>query len=764
MNMRAPYRFVPISGWIHEPQWRDQASQDNPFEDGLSGWLKLRIQTRTPLMVGGSRKRHNNGTTEVKSFQDPDNIFAIPGAGLRGPVRAVMEIATFGRGAFIDKVRHGVRDLSAGAPGHLYKNRLTSGTGTAANPIRYRVHAGWLRRDATDNLMIEPCSWAKVHVDDLARLSGAGSAKWEPRADVAGRYAVWGNTSLSVRLNVDAAEQDYQHSGGMVIRYCRAGSKAGGTGGRGAQTPKEGAIVLTGKPANGTTQQNRVKKFEFFFFDPKPAGLWKDISHVWDDFLLIHDETLGAAGGAGNASWPKYWRARFKAGQPVPVFYIEDPSGRIESFGLASMFRLAHELTTHDLLANANPQHANETLLDFPTLLFGSAADSPEEGADASAIPAGRKARVVFETARLDGQPRLAGSMEAVLASPKPQFYPAYVKQPASRGQLVGNKTYASYTPSTEPTHDRLVRAPELAGRKRYPLKRWRAPSATGPDVERMKTIMHPLAADQAFTGRVRFHNLKPAELGALVWSLQLWAPKWGGPRPDLCHSLGMGKPLGMGAVSIDISDALIEPNSVTGGVRTLHRGEPAVQQAQACADAFVDYMEDAFRTGAQAHRPATNATWAGSEQVESLLAMAEMPKLDAGQDDLTYMTLRQGKGNNEFQTAKDARQTLPDNPRSAASATRRAPGTLTDQAVFPRQRADSPTTPTGAPASKNPPPAPPTTSFRVGDRATDIEERETVTIIGIIPGPPLRYLVRYEDGGEAEREERFLQPLPRRR
>jgi len=56
-------------------------------------------------------------------------------------------------------------------------------------------------------------------------------------------------------------------------------------------------------------------------------------------------------------------------------------------------------------------------------------------------------------------------------------------------------------------------------------------------------TKIQPVRPGVKFQGRIRFENLSHAELGALLFSLDL---------PGGCnHKLGMGKPLGLGSVKI---------------------------------------------------------------------------------------------------------------------------------------------------------------------------------------------------------------------
>ena len=72
---------------------------------------------------------------------------------------------------------------------------------------------------------------------------------------------------------------------------------------------------------------------------------------------------------------------------------------------------------------------------------------------------------------------------------------------------------------------------------------------------ENVQTRFSPLPAGTRFTGQLRVHNLRPAELGALLWALDF------GQAEGCLHMIGMARPLGYGACSIEISDARLIPN-----------------------------------------------------------------------------------------------------------------------------------------------------------------------------------------------------------
>jgi hypothetical protein len=183
----------------------------------------------------------------------------------------------------------------------------------------------------------------------------------------------------------------------------------------------------------------------------------------------------------------------------------------------------------------------------------------------------------------------------------------------------------------------------EVQGWKRYPINpRWQVPKADPALSNKTKVRLYPLAKGARFKCQLHIHNLCPAELGALVWALT-----WGS-NPNLRHGLGMGKPLGLGQVSIQIKDD---------SWQNLHPANPkgTVPTKKQCQQAFVDMMEKAWqnaeRTGPKKD---IQVKWADSVQLKQLLAMAN-PEIAPGQvEKLAYMPLPQ------FQRQKNDRYVLP--------------------------------------------------------------------------------------------------------
>jgi CRISPR-associated protein (TIGR03986 family) len=781
VGLKSRYRFIPLSRWIHEPDWRMEVSHDLPFKDGVSGWLDIEIEAKTPILIGGERRKlgGNKGPTDVDFYKLPDRRFAIPGSTLRGAVRSTLEIAAFGRGAFIDNVRHGLRDLNAN---EIYQQRLVErvGQGPAVGwpeplPLsRPKSRGGWLRRttDTTgkEAWLLRPCSFARVAVTELEKIQRGIEPLLRARENAAERYAHW-KSPLECKLAVGPSKfiarsyqqdrRNNQYRPFVGIEYAEARMP------KADELGKNGVLVFTGKPARGNHTLGQEpqayygkKKHEFFFYDDSADEI--DVTHLRSDFEFIHEERPGYPAAA---SW-EFWRRSFLNGSKVPVFFLapELPHDRIpakssdiQALGLAMMFRLPHAATTHDLLRNTCSTHTNENVLDLPTLLFGRAVDRDDSSAASQQQIQGIRGRVTFGPAVID---REAGASyplpqelaPTLLGSPKAQFYPAYVRQPRTATHSVPDRTYASYTPIAR-ANQATVRFPELSGRKLYPATNKVSLGPAG-DSEAMRLHLHPLPAnpEAPFKGRVRFRNLKPQELGALVWALRLWAPCWG-ERPDLRHKIGMAKPFGLGEVDIRLVGARIENNlpkpDRSRNLMVNGAGQVAVAAAEAFADQFVAHMREAYK------KNGGRDSWEQSEPIELLLAMSdpEFSRSEQTRNHLDYMVLE------DFRRKKRDGATLPEYPRRSATNTGKSPGTVgADQAFDPehperysdnhqnaRQRSGRPGAGPPSARAQNPPRLAP----KIDQRYYDKKQEQFVRITRIVPERPSEAQAIPANGGQ---------------
>jgi CRISPR-associated protein (TIGR03986 family) len=580
-KITAPYNFVPLSRKVFFPEWAEQVSHDVPFEDGISGELSCEIVTDTPVYVRNGGKWDHD-----QVMKDPDaqsffyvneggrGHFIIPGTSLKGMLRNVVEIASFGKINRVDDHRYSVRDLQNS---NLYGQYLTVDAGSRTYKPLSR--SGWLVLDqTTETWKIIPCSFARVDHGLLANscLLARQSAR--------SKYGTWGETRLKVSFDC-SEEIAHPHSGGKKLVYRKVTMLDGGG------TP--GTLVFTGQPALNDGRPGK-KHMEFVFFNEGDKQIAVSET-VQKEFQFIHSN----ANEQPNEEWG-YWKNKLSKGARVPVFYLVDKNGSLTAMGLAMMFRLPYANSVKQAIRHTSPNHSSASC-DLAETIFGFVDEKK---------PA-LKGRVSISPARAT-RAEQGDKVTMLLGGPKPTFYPNYIKQP-SAGQY---KTF-------------MDKDCEIRGWKRYPARPLadvvKNPPSGGDQVD---TRMIPLKEDALFEFRVKVHNLKPVELGAIAWALT-----WGGDE-RLRHGLGMGKSMGYGVARIRIVDANL--TDMTGDLADW----------KGAMNAYAARMEQEVSGG-----------WLQSQPMEQLVAMSN-PALTPQCGKLSHLFLGPGPAN-DFVSAKRALRSL---------------------------------------------------------------------------------------------------------
>jgi len=117
--IKAPFNFVPVSDTVFTPDWADQISQDIPFEDGMSGTIELKITAETPIFIKTGQRRDQKD--EDNSFSNVNGEYFIPGTSLKGSIRNVLEIMSFGK---MDHVENKKFTFREGKNKKLYSNSI----------------------------------------------------------------------------------------------------------------------------------------------------------------------------------------------------------------------------------------------------------------------------------------------------------------------------------------------------------------------------------------------------------------------------------------------------------------------------------------------------------------------------------------------------------------------------------------------------------------------------------------------------------------
>ena len=590
MAIKAPFRFARINRWVHFPEPAVAVSHDLPFRDGISGEIRFWIIARTPLLVGGPRRggvKKNEernikaSSGEVWPFTTEDGNWAIPGTSLQGLTRAMLEVASFGKlGPVVAKRRFGVRDIQEGATAsELYRSRVVG-----------KVKPGWLVKEG-NGVCVFACSGevGRIRIDEIGDKLGL-----LPPA----RHVLTTRSDAKKRLMAITGS----------VQSCDLSK---------LDTDLEGVdatLVLTGKTQEGLG--DRAKKEEFLFHNPSRSQAHTGkrlevLDNVWQDFLLIHDQNTGK-NAQPNPNW-EFWKPHFQRGEAVPVFYLGDDT-QVTDMGTAQMFKLAMALSTHALLKNSTEKHLDTELFDLPALIFGATGE--KDGKD-SWYAHNLKRRASFDMARGPKQnaEREIQTNPEVLLSPKPNYYPIYVRQaPRTDNRIEAGKPYAAYHKMPGP--DAARTRPELSGVKIWPANGRNSMSAHDDRTAKQEPIRNYLnlvPAGTKFEGRLRIHNLRPFEVGALLWALTFGDKMaLNGMETPLRHRLGAVKPLGAGEVEVRISSANL-----------LSNGGEFPPDLNGLVETYTGHMQTAYAE----RKP--GASWLKSPQVQGLLKAAEPSKND---------------------------------------------------------------------------------------------------------------------------------------
>jgi hypothetical protein len=264
--------------------------------------------------------------------------------------------------------------------------------------------------------------------------------------------------------------------------------------------------------------------------------------------------------------------------------------------------------------------HGIDAPLDFARAMFGQVP--PEKLAPEIEEKPGRgalKGRVFFGEASLSGDGlHQTDDKIGVTMAPRASFWPYYLK-PGDPSE-----PYDYSNPTSE-----------VAGWKRYPARpqavpflRDDRPTAPAPNAHGLRSTesgMRFLRASAqkplVFRGEIRFHNLKPAEIGALLWALTWGDGKCGARKPQR-HLVGRGKAQGYGLCFARVVKARIETNL----------GDPA-PEASVYLNAFRSHVLAAWNARQQAQA----ATFEQLPMVEAVLAMSDPAVADGLEPRLIY-------------------------------------------------------------------------------------------------------------------------------
>jgi len=551
----APYNFVPLPEKIVEINPQELPDHDRYLNPHHSGYIECQLVTESPLYVRGALtlekfEELQNKKKQRQHFQNdlkntPDFFYTqtgsrpvIPGSSIRGCLRQLVEMVAYGKIDFVTNqklVYRAVGDTTS--LGRSYRERLQK----EESPQTYsmQVRAGYMFKKPEGVWEIIP---AKKYPND-DDPSAVTFFRIE-RENIPKTIKHWPNcaNSWTVYFKPEPIKTHLHNQGRVKLRYAKVQQAADQPG----KDLVEGVVVVTGKIPR--------KHMEFVFNLPdtdekKRIQVPEDIVTDYREQITKEQEQI-----AGKINDKDEIEADPNAAlkNMQPVFYLfDEKQNKLVFFGHAMMFRLPYLSLPHEFVPEALRDVDDETKnrsikYDLAEALFGyvKKSGSSKERAYASRIAitdATLAPNQDNENIWLGEETNNHVVVPSILAGPKPTTFQHYLVQtnPDDKRALYH---WASKTPV-----ETMIRGHKLYWHKgNISLRQLAAFPAPHP-TSTQHTQMKPVRSGVRFSFRIYFDNLSDVELGALLWALDL--P--GEAGHEYRHKIGMGKPLGMGAVKI---------------------------------------------------------------------------------------------------------------------------------------------------------------------------------------------------------------------
>jgi CRISPR-associated protein (TIGR03986 family) len=561
----APYNFVELPDRIVTVNLNDCPDRDRYHNKYFTGHIDCTLTTSSPLFIRcGLTLQQFVAEKEAKDqseffYTNPENLHPVlPGSSLRGMLRTLVEIASFSKITQIANVKRfffrAVADSKTSVGKH-YQDRL--GLGTRLSNVR----AGYLKKEGNQwkirpAKIIEgkyPFVWVKERllltlppssrvIPEYVKMGSPNNRPYQPQYYPNIHFGnLRPDNGRQFADLVSRNDTKLPHKGALVTSGDMSETGSGGTTNRrnhcliGEQDISEKLLKIC--PNAIQDYCNSLTEFQQSPpFDPKwgilQQGSW--IFYVKPD----GNNPVELFGHSPNFRIPFSWRG---TGEAAKIWDFVPPS--VRDLSLIERERLTPEEECKD-----------DSQIDLAKAIFGFVRQDKLKD-DSKQARAGR----IFIS---DGEYQSAidglwysdrATIPKILSEPRPSTYSHYLvqKDQVSRSDnsshlerdAAMNLQHYANQPKTETV---------IRGHKLY-WHQGTSPNFIHPNpndaIENQSTQVtqiRPVKAGVTFTFKIDFENLSSVELGALLWVLDI------AQNDRYRLSLGMGKPLGMGAVKIE--------------------------------------------------------------------------------------------------------------------------------------------------------------------------------------------------------------------
>jgi CRISPR-associated protein (TIGR03986 family) len=559
----APYNFVELPDRIVTVDPKSLPSGNRYYPDHYTGIIKCTLTTESPLYTRcgwtpedfaeyleppkhKTEKERKRWEKEEKAewekkrkkilapfFSYPgQNLPVIPGSSIRGMLRTLVEIISFSK---IDRV--------SDAQKFFFRAVAAEREDPLADPYKKaleRVQAGYLTKQG-ESWFIRPAK----KIDDLSFV-------WIKDEVV--------NKSLDdfISLKSDSYYPQYKINVSFentTLKNGRRFSKK--ISSNPSKYKNVGVLVTSGNMAETGEASQTNRKNHCLVREPDSEA---QLIKINDDAIRDYCSALTAF----QTQSPNFTEQEGVLAKGRCIFYCEPQTSKedITLFGQSPYFRIPYSHAHNGKAATARdfiPPRLKDTkdhpvILDMAEAMFGFVRRDKQANQNqqarssrifiSDAIPQAKQEAAIQSS--LDQEPQ-----EILLSSPKPTTFQHYLVQPKAEQKTLQH--YASQPPTEQHGGETAIR-----GHKLYWHKKYEGLSVLE-DADTQTSLIKPIDPEIEFTFDIHFENLSDVELGALLWILSLSNDKskkllTGKIDKDekYCFSLGMGKPLGMGAVTID--------------------------------------------------------------------------------------------------------------------------------------------------------------------------------------------------------------------
>ena len=196
--IKSPYNFVPLNKQVYIPDWWDKVSHDIPFEDGIDGSIVVTWKNISPLFIRDASVDNGEFSMHIADQKGTRRYF-IPGASLKGMLRSVISILSFGKMEQYENQYFGHRDFDTKLPeGRKYAKNMEN------------IKFGWLEKQPDETFVLYPCKGEcnKIEISEVAEIFGddysSSGNVWETN------YRLRDNNTLFPYISFDDDDTEYR--------------------------------------------------------------------------------------------------------------------------------------------------------------------------------------------------------------------------------------------------------------------------------------------------------------------------------------------------------------------------------------------------------------------------------------------------------------------------------------------------------------------------------------------------------------------------